>query len=100
MTTYFVSRHAGAVEWVRGQGYDAVVHVTHLQTDRVKAGDIVLGTLPVSLIAEICTKGARYYHLTLNTPPDMRGEELTPEQMDQFGAGLVEYTARRVNDDG
>ena len=76
--------------------YDAV-HVTHLEAERVQSGDIVLGTLPVSMIAEICAKGARYFHLTLTTPPDMRGKELSAAQMEAYGAELSEYTARRIS---
>ena len=95
MTRYFVTRHQGAVEWARNQGIDAQ-HLSHLDPETIKPGDVVLGTLPVSIVAEICAKGAHYLHLSLKTPPIQRGQELTAKDMDDLGAELIEYEVRRV----
>ncbi len=95
MTSYFVTRHKGAVEWARQRGIEAE-HLEHLDPSQLSRGDVVLGTLPVSVVAEVCLRGARYMHLTLDTPPQMRGKELTVQDMDEFGAKLEEFEVRKV----
>ena len=95
MTTYFVTRHAGALEWARGRGLNAI-HIENLDPAVLVAGDWVLGTLPVSVAAEVCARGARYFHLTLSTPPELRGRELTSSDMEAFGADLQEFEVKQV----
>ncbi len=94
MAKYFVTRHKGAVEWARAQGIEAR-HLEHLDVDIIKKGDHVLGTLPVSVAAEINFRGAHYFHLTLNLPPQMRGKELSVDDMVIAGAKLAEYEVRK-----
>lgn len=94
MTTYFVTRHPGAVEWAIRQSISAV-HIEHLDTDILKPGDSVIGTLPVHIAAQVCIKRARYIHLLMTIPPDARGHELTAQEMDAFGAELCEYHVRK-----
>lgn len=94
MTARFVTRHAGAAEWARRQGITAEI-VAHLDIETVRPGDLILGTLPVSLAAEVCARGARYLHLDLDIPPEARGRELTADDMDALGAELVGYEVRR-----
>ncbi len=89
----FVTRHPGAVEWARRQGLEAEV-VPHLNPAEIRPGDTVIGTLPVHLVAEICRRGARYLHLTLHTPPEARGRELSADDLEAFGARLQAYEAR------
>ena len=91
MTTWFVSRHAGAIEWAARQGLavDRLVH--HLDPALVCCGDTVMGSLPVNLAAAVCQRGARYLHLSMALPPDLRGKELTADQLDQLGAKMCEY---------
>lgn len=96
MTTYLVSRHAGAFAWFEREGVRADEVCLHLDIEVVKIGDVVAGTLPVSLAEEVCSKGARYLHLSLQVPREFRGSELTAEQMGEFGAELQEYVIRRV----
>lgn len=93
-TTWFITRHPGAREWARQEGVAIDRLVTHLDPEDVQPGDTVLGTLPVNLAAEICARGARYFHLSLELPADWRGRELSAADMRRFGAKLEEY---RVN---
>jgi len=96
MTTYFITRHKGALDWARWRGIKAT-HLAHLDVDIIQPKDVVLGTLPISLVAEINQRGARYLHLTIeNLPQEKRGQELSAEDMDAFGAKLEEYEARKV----
>lgn len=96
MTTYFISRHAGAVAWAESQGFHIDQQLAHFDVTLVKAGDVILGTLPVNLIAEVNERGGRYFHLTLELPADLRGQELTPQLMQEYGARLEEFHAHKI----
>lgn len=96
MTTYFVTRHPGAADWARYSGFAEVALLAHLDVTTIAAGDVVLGTLPVNLAAEVCRRGGRYVHLTLDLPTEMRGRQLTTEEMEALGARLEEYRVCRV----
>lgn len=95
MNHWFVSRHVGALAWARTQGIEATV-VAHLDPARVAAGDIVIGTLPVHLAADVCARGARYLHLALDLPERLRGVELSAQQMAQCSPRLVEYRVEEI----
>jgi len=96
MTTYFVSRHPGAVEWAARQGIAVDQLVAHLDPEIVQPGDVVIGTLPVNLAAEVCARGARYLNLSLDLPPEARGRELTADELETFGARVEEYLVERI----
>lgn len=96
MTVYFVSRHPGAVEWAARHGIAVDRLVGHLDPTAVKPGDVVLGTLPVHLAAEVCARGARYLHLSLDVPAEHRGLEFTCDDMQRFNARLEEYRVEKV----
>lgn len=95
MTTFFVSRHSGALEWagLNSIKADKIVSTINLDLELVQTGDTVIGTLPVHLVAEVCRKGASYQHLVLDIPNEWRGKELSIEQMSQCQAHLEEYRA-------
>jgi CRISPR-associated protein Csx16 len=94
MTSWFVTRHPGAVDWAGARGIEAKI-VAHLDPATIHAGDVVMGTLPVHLAAEVCARGARYLHLNLDLPPEARGRDLTADDMDRFGATLTEFVVSR-----
>jgi CRISPR-associated protein Csx16 len=81
MTTWFISRHPGAIAWAARQGLLVDQQVSHLEPGQVQPGDTVIGTLPVNLAAEVCRVGAHYINLSVNVPADLRGTELSLEQM-------------------
>ncbi len=91
MTTFFVSRHPGAIEWAGRQGVAVDRLVAHLDTGDIEAGDVVIGTLPVNLAAEVCRRGGRYLHLCLELPLALRGRELSADDLERYGAGLKAY---------
>ncbi len=95
-TIWFVSRHMGAVEWARGRGIEVDHLVAHLDPEDVGMGDTVIGSLPVHLVAEICARGARYLHLSLDLPPELRGRELSSDDMNVCNARLEEYEVREI----
>jgi CRISPR-associated protein Csx16 len=91
MTTLFVTRHAGAVEWARRQQFGVAQVVPHLALAQVQAGDTVIGTLPVNLAAQVCAKGAAYWHLSLELTAEQRGLELSADDMDRLGAQVQRF---------
>lgn len=91
MTTYFVSRHPGAVEWARRRGIAVDALVSHLDPQVITDGDTVIGTLPVNLAAEVCARGAGYLHLSVALPPESRGRDLTADELEALNARLEAY---------
>ncbi|WP_305908198.1 CRISPR-associated protein Csx16 [Methylomarinum sp. Ch1-1] len=98
MTTYFISRHPGAIQWAQEQGICVDKQLAHLDIDEIRSGDVVIGSLPVNLVAELTLKNARYLHLTLDLPTEWRGLELNIEQMRQCHARLEEYRVDRIEE--
>jgi CRISPR-associated protein Csx16 len=96
MTTYFISRHFGAIDWAMRQGIKVDFQLAHLDVEQIQSGDVVIGSLPVNLAAEVCARNAKYIHLTLDLPYDARGVELDAAAMQRFGAKLEEYRISKV----
>jgi len=97
MTAYFVTRHPGARTWAAEAGLAVECVLAHLDPAMIGPGDVVIGSLPVNLAAEVCARGGRYLHLSLDLPPGLRGRELTAEQMRACGARVEEYQVRRLD---
>ena len=97
--TIFVTRHAGAREWAARQGLTVDEVVDHLDPETINPGDLVIGTLPVHLVAEICQRGGRYLHLVLNVLPEARGRELSADDMEKFGARMEEFRVASLNEE-
>lgn len=97
MTTFFVTRHPGALDWAHAQGIAFDAHVVHLDPAKVGAGDTVIGSLPVHLAAEVCTRGARYFNLSLDLPANLRGRELDAAALEECQARLEEYLVRKAS---
>lgn len=88
MTTFFVSRHPGAIEWARRRGLTVDRFVRHLTPEEIVPSDVVIGTLPVHMAGEVCARGAAYLHLALDLPAEARGRELGADELERFGARL------------
>lgn len=95
MTTFFVTRHPGALDWARAAGIAFDQHVAHLDPAKVGPGDTVIGSLPVHLAAEVCARGARYLNLSLDLPAHLRGRELDAATLAGLNARLEEYEVKR-----
>ena len=94
MKTIFVTRHVGAAEWAARHGFDGVECVSHFVPTAEPVR--VIGTLPVHLAAAVCRVGGEYWHLKLDIPPEMRGKELTAEEMEHAGAAVERFDVRPV----
>ncbi len=88
---YLVSRHPGAIAWCQRQPLAIDAILPHLDPALICAGDQVIGTLPLPMVAEVQRRGARYLHLSVPVPPELRGQELSAAQLEQLGAFLTEY---------
>lgn len=88
--TVIVSRHQGAIDFVNSKGFYGRT-VEQFSPEMVAPGMLVIGILPVHLISDVLQKGGKFIQIQLpEVPREMRGQELTPEQMVQYGAKLVE----------
>jgi len=96
MSTWFVSRHQGASDWAAAQGITIDQQVTHLDLAAVSAGDVVIGILPIQMIASVCAMPAQYLHLVIDVPAQLRGAELSASQMHALGARIERYHVERV----
>ncbi len=94
MTTYMISRHPGALEWLRSQGIEPDHSLSHLENQVLQPGDLVIGTLPLHLACRVCEQGAEYWHLSLDIPAEWRGIELSPEQMQACQARLERFVVK------
>lgn len=96
MTTWFVTRHPAAVEWLAGQGVAVDRVAANLDPAVIVPGDRVIGTLPAHVAGEVCGRGGRYFHLAMDVPGSARGAELTVEEMVRSGARLEEYRVEKI----
>lgn len=94
MTTWFVSRHEGALQWMQlhGPAYDR--HVAHLSLVDVQPGDHVIGTLPVHMAAQVCDRGASYWHLMRVLPAESRGRDLSAQELYAMDAKVQRFDIR------
>jgi CRISPR-associated protein Csx16 len=96
MTTWFVSRHPGAKDWATEEGILVDHRIEHLDVAEVAPGDVVIGSLPVNLAAEVCARGGRYLHLSLELPLELRGQELSAADMRACRARVREFRVTPV----
>lgn len=94
MTTYFITRHRGALKWKEHQAIEAVV-ADHLDPRSLSRGDIVIGNVPFHVAAEVCARGARFFSIDLDVEPGQRGRALSLKAMLTANARLVEYQVTR-----
>jgi putative CRISPR-associated protein (TIGR02620 family) len=95
-TTWFVSRHAGAHDWMRAQsergalGFGVDRYVQHLDPATPAPGDLVVGTLPFIDVLRLRERKVRFLALALDLPEDVRGRELSADEMASYGARLLD----------
>ena len=98
MSTWFVSRHPGAISWAKEKNLAVDFWATHLDVNQIKSGDIVIGVLPMPAAALVCAKGARFIALKIQLPENLRGKELTAQTLDCLNCTLAEYRVCHVKD--
>lgn len=97
MSTILITRHQGTRQWVERMGFTVDLVVAHLDAEalaHIQATDRVLGTLPAHLAAAVCERGAEYFYIAVDAPPDLRGIELSADQLETLCAYLVRIEAK------
>lgn len=93
--TIFVNRNAGAIEWAQCQNLPNLEVVADFDPSKVQAGDTVIGTLPLALIADANARGATFQTLAMEVPAELRGKPISADQMETLGAKLVPLHVER-----
>lgn len=87
-----VTRHQSLSAYLKELGYTFGVEITHVEDTTLIQGKTVAGVLPMWL-AELCHE---FTEITLSIPPEMRGIELSIEQMHEYFKGISTYQVNRV----
>lgn len=74
--------------------HKVLLHVSSYR--HFKRGDIVIGNLPIAMVAALNKRGVRFFAICMHTSVDHRGVELNAKQMDAVGAKLIEYRVQKV----
>ena len=56
---YIVTRHEGAIEWLRSKGYDGSV-LPHLEHEQIAGENTYIGVLPIPMVKAILDAGSRF----------------------------------------
>ena len=96
MTVWFISRHQGAIDWIAQQSINIDRFKQHLDINDIQADDIVIGTLPIHLAAQVCEKGAKFYFLSVNVTKEQRGKELTAKQLTEQYCSLQPFFIQKL----
>lgn len=95
MKVLIVTRHQATVEWIKSTllPTDEVSVVAHYAPGAEDSFDYVVSILPMNLVADMYVRNPqiRYYQVSMEVPEEFRGKELSIEQMEAFGARLVQY---------
>ena len=90
MTTIIVTRHSGLVDWLSQRGITGKV-IASATPDDVR-GMHVIGALPLHLAA-LADKVTTVDYFC---PMELRGKDLTAQQLDDLGAVLNTYKVTRA----
>lgn len=96
MKTWVVTRHKGALDWLLEERVAFDEHIEHLNVDLLTPGDVIIGNLPIPMVAELNAKGVGYWHLAFNVPFELRGIELGADQLRELGITLKAYQVREL----
>lgn len=92
MTTFIITKHSGAVQWVQNKGIE---HDCYLEDanriQELKAGDVVVGTLPIHVVYELNQRDINYLHIALDIPPELDGQILDAAQLEACNPRLESY---------
>lgn len=89
--TVIVTRHAGTVEWLKKNGIEGKV-IDHVHDSEEIEYKIVIGALPLFYASQALAVASIDMP---DLPADRRGQELTPAEMDAYGARLSVYRVTR-----
>ena len=91
MKTKIVTRHPALIEYLSEHGIKAEETLSHAGVEDVRGQDVV-GVLPMSLACEC----ARFREVSMRIPTELRGQEMSIEQIRACNPRIVEYKIERV----
>lgn len=97
LAAYFITRHEGTERWARIAArkrrlpFAIDAFCAHIDPATLRPGDVVMGTLPVHVIAQVIARGAEFWALDIDVPPDLRGVEMSATQLAACNARLTRY---------
>ncbi len=83
MKVVIVSRHEGTISLLKKRFPDAEV-VSHLSDPAAYKDCLIIGNLPIHMIAELLQNNNRFVLVALNVPPELRGKELNEEELKKY----------------
>ena len=84
MEVVIVSRHPATVNYLKTVFPEAKV-VSHISSiDEIPNGSLVIGNLPIHMIAELIKKGCRFVLVSLEIPRELRGKELSESELRKY----------------
>lgn len=86
-----VSKHQATIEWLKKKGFDGQV-ISHVDNPEIIKDQTVVGNLPFHLA--VLAKEVGIVDIP-NLPKELRGTDLTLEQLEEFGATLNWYVVRK-----
>jgi len=88
-----VSRHPATIEFLKEKLPNAKV-IEHLNgPDDISFGALVFGNLPLHMVEQLLQKGCRFIMVSLNIPRELRGKELSREELEKY---IELYEIRRL----
>lgn len=97
LTSYFVTRHSATKVWAKEQEIKVDHWLEHIsELSLFNEGDVIYGTLPIQIAAQLCNQGVRYGHFSLQVPPCMRGVEFSVEQLSSFQPKIEFFSIQKV----
>jgi CRISPR-associated protein Csx16 len=100
MTTFLITRHPGTLDWITRQGLVIDHTLEHLEPgdlEVLQSSDIVIGSLPIHLAAQVCARGAHFVNLSFELPRELRGQELDAATLERLAVRLEAYHVQHLS---
>jgi len=105
MKTIIVSRHQSTVDWLMEvfPGSEVRSHLSPEYQERLRDWRVseeeslqIVGNLPFPMVMDILPE--QYVHVQVTVPQELRGVELTPEQLSEYGSLRTFHSDRGISD--
>jgi CRISPR-associated protein Csx16 len=95
MQTLIVTRHLGAVEWLRRKGFQGEIidNLTEIPTEPKR----IVGVLPLQLAYQALAAGHELCLIQFSTRQGPRGDDLSADEMEAAGAKLFRFGLREFH---
>ena len=98
MKILVVTRHTATCNWLKTQLEGHALHFTaHFSHEMAEGFEVVVGILPINLVADLNALGIRFFMVTMDVPAELRGKELTEEQMVECNVKLEQFSVLRIS---